>query len=890
MALDRTNGREAWHARDADAAVTALGSDAHLGLSSEDAARRLIGAGPNQVMDVRRRSPIALLIGQFTDVMILILIAAAIISGALGDIVDTFAILAIVLLNAAIGFTQDFRAEKAVRALRSMASPRARVVRDGLIREIAARDVVPGDIAVLEAGDAIPADLRLIESANLSVEEAALTGESVPVEKSSKSTAARDAMLGDRVNTVFKGTTVVRGRGRGIVVATGMATEIGRIAGLLVQAVETRTPMQVKLARFGRVLAIAIIVICAVILVLGLARGEPPLNMFLTAVSLAVAAIPEALPAVVTVGLALGAQRMARVNALVRNLPAVETLGAVTVICTDKTGTLTRNRMSVESVYGDGAWIATADPMTERLPAALWIALAISNDVRSPDQASDTAIGDPTELALYEAAAGAGFVRADTASRFPRVAEIPFESERKAMSTLHQAPSDTAGTGKIVRTFVKGAPEAIVARCTKRHVPDGTPFDPGRILDAAEAKAAEGYRVLAFALRDFDHVPADLAPDEIERDLEFLGLVALLDGARPEAAEAVATCRAAGIRPIMVTGDHAATAVNIAVQTGIAAPGDAAMTGTDIAALSDHELAAALLRRSTVFARVAPEHKIRIVKALQDAKQFVAMTGDGVNDAPALKQADIGVSMGKVGTDVARESSDLILLNDNFATIVAAVREGRRMYDNVRRFVKFALAGNSAEILTLSLAPFFGLPLPFLPIHILWINFITDGLPGLALASEPAGRDVMARPPRPRDESILGMGLWQQAARAGALMTVLSLGVLAWSISQDNPHWQTLTFTTLTFCQLAFVASIRTDDRFTIGLRMPANRAMTLALAVTVGLQMAAIYVPIMNDVLKTTPLPPFEFGLCAVFAGIIFAYCEFEKWLVRGRQCASHV
>jgi Ca2+-transporting ATPase len=852
-----------WHTRTADETLAVLGTDPQ-GLTSAEAEARLARHGPNALPEGARRSPLRMLADQFADFMILVLIAAAVVSGIVGEPTDTIAIFVIVLLNAVIGFVQEWRAERAMAALRLMAAPTARVRRDGAVATLPADRLVPGDIVLLEAGNIVPADLRLIEAAQLRLSEAALTGESQPVEKRADPLVAAEVPLGDRSNMAWKGTLAANGRGLGVVVATGPATELGRIARLLEGAEEVKTPLQKRLARFGTHLAWAVLAICAVVFFAGLARGEAPALMFLTAVSLAVAAIPEALPAVVAIALALGAARMARQNALIRRLPAVETLGSVTFICTDKTGTLTQNRMIAEAFHVEG------EPGAEPWPS-LMRALVLVNDA-APAKHGRFA-GDPTEVALVEAAAVRGIEKAAQESRFPRHGEFPFDSERKRMATVHAVDG-----GFLV--CVKGAPEAVLERCPWRLTPHGSaPFDAAATLAQAERLAAHGLRVLAFSERRVDALPKDI--EEAENDLTFLGLVGLMDPPREEAAEAVAECLAAGIKPVMITGDHPATARAIAERLGILDGGGRVVTGVELATLTDAEFAAQV-KEIRVYARVDPEQKIRIVRALQAAGEFAAMTGDGVNDAPALKAADIGVAMGKGGTDVAREAAHMVLLDDNFATIVRAVREGRRIFDNIRKFIKYTMTSNSGEIWVIFLAPFLGLPIPLLPIHILWINLVTDGLPGLALAAERAEKNVMQRPPRAPTENIFAHGRWQHIVWVGLTMGAVCLVLQAWSIHHSGAHWQTMVFTVLCLSQLGHALAIRSERDSTFRLGFWTNRALMATVLLTLGLQLATIYLPAANEIFKTAPLDLGELLLCLLLSTVVFFAVETEKWLMR--------
>ncbi len=861
-----------WHCLSGEAAAERLDSDLHQGLSIEAATAGLVQHGPNALTETSRRHPLAMLAAQFTDFMILVLIAAAVIAGLVGEPQDSIAIVVIVLLNGLLGFVQEYRAERAMAALKQMAAPMASVIRAGKIHLVPAPELVPGDIVKLEAGNIVPADLRLLELSSLKVNESALTGESQAVEKQVAQLQEAELPLGDRFNLAFKGTVVTYGRARGLVVGTGMQTELGKIAALL-SGESVKTPLQKRLARFGQNLALVVLAICVIIFIAGWLRGEPPLVMLLTAISLAVAAIPEALPAVVTISLALGAARMVKQNALIRRLPAVETLGSVTYICSDKTGTLTLNQMHVDCVLAGGV----NRPGLQGVESSPWrelgMAMALCNDAVI-DAAGELA-GDPTETALLVAAKEAGFNKTALQEGFPRVAEIPFDSDRARMSTLHR--EDEA-----VLVLVKGSPEGVLPLCVDQLSVHGTgPIDHAALQDEAEALAKQGLRVLAFALRRLPHIPDAIDVATVETGLTFIGLAGLIDPPRPEAAEAVAACKAAGIIPVMITGDHPATARAIAHRLGLIKDGGKVLTGGKLAHLS-LEAFEREVESVRVYARINPEQKIKIVQALQAKGEFVAMTGDGVNDAPALKMADIGIAMGKGGTDVAREAAHMTLLDDNFATIVHAVREGRRIFDNIRKFVKYTMTSNSGEIWTIFLAPFLGLPIPLLPIHILWINLVTDGLPGLALANERAEPNIMQRPPRPPRESIFAHGMWQHMLWVGLLMGAASLLTQAWAIHIGSAHWQSMVFTVLTLSQLGHVLAIRfeRDSLFTRG--MFSNPMLIGALLLTFILQMAVLYVPWFNSIFKTEPLGLGELLFCLAMSSIVFFAVEVEKWLVR--------
>jgi Ca2+-transporting ATPase len=839
----------AWHALETDAVLARLATQRD-GLAAAEAARRLQRDGPNLLPETAPASLFAMLARQFADFMIGVLIVAALVAFAIGEPVEAAAILAIVVLNAILGFSQEWRAEQAMAALRALSAPHARVLRSGARLDIPAAELVAGDVVWLDAGTRVPADLRLLESAALRIEEAALTGESVPAEKNPNATLAADAALADRLNMAYSGTMVTAGRATGVVVATAAATELGRIASLAESVGEQRTPLQDRLARFGRRLAAIVIVICALIFVAGVFRGEPAALMFLTAISLAVAAIPEALPAVVSIALAFGAHRMSRERALVRRLPCVESLGSVTVICSDKTGTLTENRLRVDRL----------DLVNETAKERALQVMALNSDASR--SAEGQWIGDPTEIALVDAAASAGVDVDALRASAPRIAELPFDSESKRMSTLHQV-----GNGALLT--VKGAPESVLPVCIG--------VDADAWHERAGRLAAAGERVLALAARP---ARVDESIEQLHQGLELVALVGLIDPARPEAATAVGECMNAGVVPVMITGDHPATALAIAQSLGMAGPDEAAMTGPALAAI-DAGSVAERIRAVRVFARVDPSQKIRIVEALQSRGECVAMTGDGVNDAPALRKADIGVAMGRGGTDVAREASDLVLLDDNFATIVAAVREGRRIYDNIRKFVRFVMAGNAGEIWTIFLAPFLGLPIPLTPIQILWVNFVTDGLPGLALTGEAAEPHVMRRPPRPRDESIFAHGVWQHILWVGLLIGGVSLYACHWALAH-GVHAQTMTFTVLTFAQLVHVMAIRSERESLFAIGVTSNRLLLLAVLASVGLHLLLIYVPWLQQVFGTEAIAPSALALACALSLLVFVGVELEKWAIR--------
>jgi P-type Ca2+ transporter type 2C len=909
MGKNRHGGAAAWHTLDAAEVLQALGTDANVGLSDEEAASRLKERGPNELEERGGRGLWAILWEQFTSAMIVILIVAAVVSALLGDYEDSIAIAVIVVLNAALGFTQEYRAERAMAALKQLSAPRVRVRREGHVREISTKELVPGDVVLLEAGNLVPADGRLLEAANLRVQESALTGESEPVEKDTAALEREDIPLGDRAAMVYSSTVVTRGRALYVVTETGMATELGNIAAMIQAADPEQTPLQRRLNQVGKVLALAALAIVGVVFALGVLRGEDLELMFLTAVSLAVAAVPEGLPAVVTIALALGAQRMLKRRALIRKLPAVETLGSVTVICSDKTGTLTENRMTANVLDVAGNTVDLAGKDRAELPkvsgdptlALLLAGGALCNDALLEEDEEDDyyAIGDPTEGALVIAAAREGLKKPELEAALPRVDEVPFDSGRKRMTTVHELVLDPGfefpdelkavlGTeresGSYV-AFTKGGVDSLLEISSEVWTDDGqaAPLEENwreRISGSNERLAESGIRVLGVGLR---RLRSPDSGDTLERDLTFLGMVGMIDPARPEAHEAVETCKRAGIRPVMITGDHPLTAWHIATDLGIAEE-ENILTGRELDRLSVEELED-LVAEVPVFARVSPENKLDIVEALQRRGHIVAMTGDGVNDAPALRKADIGVAMGVTGTDVSKEASDMVLTDDNFATIVAAVEQGRVIYDNIRKFIKYLLTSNSAEILVMLLGPFLGLGLPLLPLQILWINLVTDGPPALALSAEPAERGTMRRPPHPPDESVFARGLGRHVLWVGTLMALVSLGVGLWYQRSAPEIWQTMVFTTLTLSQMSHVMAIRSGDESLFRVGLLSNKPLLGAVALTFALQLLAIYAPFFQGFLETEALPIADLGVAIALSTIIFWAVEAEKWLYRKKD-----
>ncbi|MCF0040344.1 MULTISPECIES: cation-translocating P-type ATPase [Dyadobacter] len=800
------------------------------GLKSDTVVNLRNEFGENVLQEAKRKSKLSILIGQFKDVMILILIVAAAISFMVGEHTDAYVILAIILGNAWMGYSQEYNAEQSVKMLQKMSAQFAIVIRDNNPLKIEASQLVPGDLILLEAGDIVPADARLIQVSSLKTDEASLTGESHSIEKITEPIKEGDIVPGDQLNMVFKGTVVSNGSAQAVVTAIGMNTEIGKIAGMM-EASSQKTPLQKRLAVFSKQLAVIVLVICLTVFGLGLLRGEPPFAMFLTALSLAVAALPEALPAVITIALAQGARRMVSQNALMRKLPAVETLGSVTYICSDKTGTLTQNIMTVESILA-----------VEGKEELLGYAMMLNNDVRF--SADKELLGDSTETALVKYAIDKGKTKEEADQKFPLLEKLPFDSERMRMGTLHKY-------GDKWILFVKGAPIKMLESVSEKHKNQTDGW-----LAQNRKWAADGLRVLFFAYKIFEKDPGRITSDE-ENELEFLGMAAMIDPPREEVIEAIKECKSAGIKTVMITGDQPLTATAIAQRLGMIEEGSQEVrAGSDLEKLTEEEFKS-VTKHVAVYARVSPEQKLNIVKALQNNGEFVAMTGDGVNDAPSLKQSDIGIAMGITGTDVSKEASDMILLDDNFATIVKAVREGRRIYENIKKFIVYVLSCNLGEILVIFFAPIIGFAIPLLPIHILWINLVTDGLPGIALVAEPAEKDIMNRPPRPPKENLFAGGLVLRIVLIGIIMTFAALFIQWWCINEnyDVKTQQTAVFTTLCFVQLGNALSVRSTYHSIFSRDIFANRGMWGAIILTIMLQMLIVYVPFLDTVFKTTPL-----------------------------------
>ena len=923
-----------WYQLTPDEVAHKLSTDLTNGLSTDKVDGLQVEHGPNELIETGGRGPWKIVWEQISGPMVILLIIAAVVSVILHEYQDAIVIMLIVVLNAVLGFVQEYRAEKAMAALKQMTVPQVRVRRSGRVQEVSARELVPGDLVLLEAGNVVPADGRLIEAQSLRAQEAALTGESEPVEKSSQAIAEDDLAVGDRRNLGFMGTQVTYGRGSLIVTEIGMQTELGHIADMLQTVDAEETPLQRRLGELGKGLAIAAIGIVAVVVVLGLLDSQDWKTMLLTGMAMAVAAVPEGLPAVATVALALGARKMLRRHALIRKLPAVETLGSVTVICSDKTGTLTENRMTVTAIEaaGDRITIDNRDiDLTGQISTNPEITLILGvatlcNDASlhtekdESEEHSPKSVGDPTETALVFAATQAGLDKNALEQWLPRRGELPFESDRKRMATVHavdsveiDSPEATMFRDQLQSAMPDGSQHVVLVKGAV----DGLLEVSSRVWNNGEIEtldeswrsridgantdlASNGMRVLGMAFRPLKpEESADSPSMDWERDLIFVGLTAIVDPARPEVRDAVHRCKTAGIRPVMITGDHPLTARHIAKELGIT-ESEHVVTGSELAKMSEEELDKAV-RDAAVFARVAPEHKLRIVQSLQRQGEVVAMTGDGVNDAPALKRAEIGVAMGITGTDVSKEASEMVLTDDNFATIVGAVEEGRIVYDNIRKFIMYTMTSNSGEIWVMLIPAILAaigwgvmgdIPLPLLPLQILWINLVTDGLPGLALAVEPAERETMNRPPYPPNENFFGRGMGSHILWIGLLMGAVSLGtgIVYWladgppdpSDGPANRHWRTIVFTVLTFSQMGHVLAVRSHKESLFQQGLFSNKLMLGAVSLTFALQIGVIYVPFLQNVFRTTALNLTDLLICLAVSTLVFWAVEIQKWWIR--------
>jgi len=873
----------------------------YTGLSEREAKKKLEKYGPNILSERKKISALKILVEQFGDFMVLILIACTLISAFMGEITEAITIIAIVIINAVLGFVQEYRTEKTMEALKGLAAPLAKVIRDGRHLEIPAENIVPGDLILLEAGDRVPADALLVEVNGLLVDESLLTGESVPIEKTLHVSNKKAESVGDKLNYIFMGTIVTSGRAKAFVSETGMSTEMGKIADMIQDIEDEETPLQRRLDHLGKFIVYGCLVICAIVSITGVIRGEKVFTMLLSGISLAVAAVPEGLPAIVTIALALGVQKMLKRNSLVRKLPAVETLGCASVICSDKTGTLTENKMTVRKIYSGGSIVEVngdslsskgefyitrkkIDPLSvESLKLTMEIGSLCNNAVmeESKKKSSNTIdkvksvfssmekwelSGDPTEAALLVVGAKAGVTQEKLNNTFLRIDEIPFDSDRKCMTVV----CDTK-KGEVF-AFTKGAPDIIIEKCTKIYSANGvrqlTKEDKDKVLIQNEGLAKQALRVLGVAYRKLNSRHYD--NENVEQELIFVGLIGMIDPPRKEAINAVRKCKLAGIKPVMITGDHKITAGAIAREINIANDEDKVITGGELENMSDRKLQS-IVNDISVYARVSPKHKLRIVKALKKQGHIVAMTGDGVNDAPAIKEADIGVAMGITGTDVTKEASSMILLDDNFATIVAAIEEGRVIYNNIRKFIRYMLACNIGEVLTMFLGTLVGLPLPLLPIQILWVNLVTDGLPAIALSLDPAEKDIMMRPPRGTKESIFSKGLLNLILFRGLLVGLCTLSVFISLIyfTKDVSVARTGAFVTLVLTQLIHVFECKSEKKNIFEIPIFNNIPLVLAVLCSLVMIIGVVYIPVFQGIFKTVPLSYYDWVLVAGFSAL---------------------
>ena len=881
-----------WYSFSVQDTAEELKTNLEVGLSSEEVQKRYETYGKNEIVSKNKKPVWKMVVEQFADFMIIVLLIAAIVSGVVShEYTDSIIILLIVILNAVIGVMQELKAQKSLDSLKQLSAPHCKVLRNGDIQNIESKDLVPGDVVILETGDSIPADLRLVEAVNLKIQESALTGESMPVEKMAEALKSDNVGIGDRINCAFSSGIVTYGRGMGIVVATGMETEVGHIATMLDSVDDSETPLKQRLESLGKVLGTAALIICLVIFLVGyFLYHREPLEMFMTAVSLAVAAIPEGLPAISTIVLSLGVQRMVKRNAIIRTLPSVETLGSATVICSDKTGTLTQNRMTVEKVYFNHESVSSTDStsLTSEHYRLLLHSMSLCNDSKIKMEGDSVKVtGDPTETALVDLGLKSSLSKDDLEKSFVRAAEIPFDSERKLMTTVHainaeKIEKNTAlelldgANGKYV-VYTKGGVDELLARCTKIRLNNNdeelTKSHIEEILKVNDEYAGNALRVLAMAYKVIDEIPVKENIDSLESNLTYIGMVGMIDPARPEVKSAVETCAEAGIRPVMITGDHKATAIAIAKEIGILREGDKAITGAELEEMSQEELEKNVTEYS-VYARVSPEHKVRIVKAWKAHDEIVAMTGDGVNDAPALKAADIGAAMGMAGTDVAKEAADVVLTDDNFATIVSAVEEGRRIYDNIVKAVAYLLSANIGEIITLFVATMLGWVVePLLPIHILWINLVTDSLPALALSVDPAENNIMNRKAKKNNNMFTKGMIWRviyQGIMIGGL-TLLAFGLgcnFNFASLEANPEIamraQTMAFSVLALSELVHVFNLRSnkDPMYKVGWLT--NKILLGAIAISASLMIIVLAIPGLREIFKVATLGLREIGIIA--------------------------
>ena len=857
-------------------------TDFERGLTSQEASARLERHGPNQLKEGKKTPFWKKFLLQFKDFLIIVLLVAAVVSGLLGEVSDMILIMLIVIINAVIGVIQENKAEDAIASLKKMAVSEAKVLRDGRVITVPASTLVPGDIVNLDAGDNIPADGRLIESASLQIQESALTGESVPVDKTTDAIDRDEVPLGDRKNMVFMNSIVTNGRGRFIVTDTGMNTEIGKIAGMINASEPMTTPLQKNIDKLGKTLGIAALVACALIFVIGLLRGGSPLQMFLTAISLAVAAIPEGLPAIVTVVLAMGSTRLAEKNAIIRKLPAVETLGCASVICSDKTGTLTQNRMTIKKVYANEGLIDAEDILDDGFTASEKFVVRIGNLCNDAsiveNEEKIIEIGDPTEVAMVAYADNLGFDKNISLQEAPRVAEIPFDSDRKLMTTVHHYQDTWL-------SFTKGAPDILIDRCDEYLKGyEVLPFDEKAKAEVRRINnelAENAYRVLGYAFNQYAEQP-ETTQEKVENHLIFAGLTGMIDPPREEVGDAISECHSAGIETVMITGDHKVTAVAIAKELGIYGENSQALSGIELDAMSDEEFDN-VIERTNVYARVSPENKVRIVESWQRKGKVVAMTGDGVNDAPALKKADIGCAMGITGTDVTKEASEMILTDDKFSTIVSAVKEGRRIYANIRKAVHFLLSCNIAEILTLFIATVLGWVQPLLPVHILWINLVTDSLPALALGMEKAEDDIMKYPPRKASDSIFADGYGVRMILQGIMLAIISLLVFNYGLNKYGiEEARTMIFAVLGLSQLVHVFNVRSAYGSVFSRNLFTNRYLWGAIAISVAMQLIVIFVPALHPFFNVTTMNMSEWGVIIAAALAPLVIVEIMKFIER--------